>query len=174
MAYSRNFRNRMSNNQGQLFERLIDQACLYYRTKELAMIEKTPEPFRVKKKNQDNTFTGWFTGKAQPDYKGTVKGGQALVFEAKFTSTDRIKKSVITDNQAACLDLHEEMGALVGVCCMIGKTAAFVPWNEWKQMNRLFGRQYLLEVELKKNYQVPTPGYIDFLNQKNGGLIGET
>lgn len=163
MMYSKNFRNRMSNDQGQLFERLIDQACLYYRMKGLAMIEKTPEPFRVKKKNQDNTFTGWFTGNAQPDYKGTVQGGQALVFEAKFTSKDRIKKSVVTDNQAVCLDIHEEMGALVGVCCMIGKTAAFVPWDHWKQMKELFGRQYLLESELMEKYQVPTPGYIDFL-----------
>ncbi|EOH96359.1 Holliday junction resolvase RecU [Enterococcus pallens] len=164
MAYSRNFRNRMSNDQGQLFERLIDQACWYYRNKGLAMIEKTPEPFRVKRINKDNTFTGWFTGNAQPDYKGTVHGGRALVFEAKFTSKDRIKKSVVTGNQAACLDIYEEMGALVGVCCMIGKTAAFIPWGDWKQMKELFGRQYLLESELVEEYQVPTPGYIDFLH----------
>lgn len=47
--YSTNWRNRQSNDQGRLFENLIDQACLYYKNKGIAMIEKTPEPFRVKK-----------------------------------------------------------------------------------------------------------------------------
>lgn len=158
----------MSNDQGQMFERLIDQACLHYRVKGIAVIEKTPEPFRVKKKNSDGTFTGWFTGNAQPDYKGTLAGGQAIVFEAKMTGKDRIKRSVITDHQAACLDAHQELGALTGVCCMIKRTAAFVPWNVWKNMRQIYGRQYILEKELI-NFQVPTPGYIDFLyhHQKN-------
>lgn len=173
MAYSRNFRNRMSNDQGRMFENLVDQACWYYRTKNVAMIEKTPEPFRVKQKNNDGTFVGWFTGNAQPDYKGCLQGGQAIVFEAKFTSKDRIKQSVVTVNQAACLDIYEEMEAVVGVCCMINKVAAFVPWKVWQDMKSIYGRKYILEAELQE-FQVPTPGYIDFLYKAVGGVTNES
>lgn len=160
--YSQQLRNKASNNQGRLFENLVDQACLYYRNKGDAVIEKTPEPFRVKKKNTDGTFTGWFTGLAQPDYKGTLAGGQAIAFEAKMTSADRMKKSVVTVHQAACLELHAEMGARVGVCCMIRKTVGFVPWSVWSEMKQIYGRQYINEDELKK-FEVPILGYIDFL-----------
>lgn len=160
--YSRQLRNKVSNNQGRLFENLIDQACRHYRNNGDATIEKTPEPFRVKKKNNDGTFTGWFTGLAQPDYKGTLKGGQAIAFEAKMTGSDRIKKSVVTEHQAACLSLHAEMGAKVGVCCMIRKTVGFIPWDVWSKMKEIYGRQYLSEDELKE-FEVPIFGYIDFL-----------
>ncbi|WP_430609718.1 Holliday junction resolvase RecU [Enterococcus sp. DIV0876] len=162
--YTKNWRNRQSNDQGRLFENLIDQACLYYKNKDIAMIEKTPEPFRVKKINSDGTMTVYPTGKAQPDYKGTLANGQAIVFEAKMTTKDRINKKVITDHQAICLDIHSELGAVTGVCCMIKKTVGFIPWSDWQNMKARYGRQYILEEELSE-YQVATPGYIDFLNK---------
>lgn len=162
--YSTNWKNRQSNDQGRLFENLIDQACLYYKNKGIAMIEKTPEPFRVKKINSDGSMTVFPIGKAQPDYKGTLANGQAIVFEAKMTTKDRINKRVITEHQAICLDIHSEFGAMTGVCCMIKKTVGFVPWIDWQNMKEKYGRQYLLEEELKE-YQVPTPGFIDFLNK---------
>ncbi len=34
-------------------------------------------------------------------------------------------------------------------------------------MKELFGRQYILEKELKE-YQVPTPGFVDFLRHSEG------
>lgn len=165
MRYTGNFKNRSNNDRGRLFENLIDQACLYYQRCGQAVIEKTPEPFRVTKKYQDGRFEGRFIGLAQPDYKGTLKGGRAIAFEAKMTGSDRIKKSVVTVHQSACLDRHEELGAMVGVCCMIKKTVGFVPWHVWKDMKEIYGRQYLLETELKE-FQVPTPGFIDFLRKR--------
>src|SRR5699024_8307812 len=116
-------------------EQMIEAGCNEYRVKQLAMIEKTPEPFRVKKINsQSKTFTAYFTGKAQPDFKGTLKGGMAICFEAKMTTSDKLKKDVVTPNQSACLDMHAGLGALCGVCCMIKHTVAFVPWGIWKDM----------------------------------------
>lgn len=162
MNYSQAYRNRSNNDRGKLFERLIDQACWNYRVKEIAIVEKTPEPFSVKKKNKDGTFTGYFIGNAQPDYKGTIVGGRSIVFEAKVTSMDRISQNVVTNFQASCLEMHEQLGAVVGVCCMINKTVAFVPWSIWKDMKSIYGRKYILEKELRE-FQVPTPGYIDFL-----------
>lgn len=172
MPYKNSDRNKASNYQGQMFERLLDQACLVYRLKERAIIEKTPEPFRVKKKNQDGTFVGWFTGLAQPDYKGTLRGGRAIAFEAKMTTKDRIQMKVITDHQAGCLDFHLNMGAVVGVCVMIRKTVGFVPWSVWRDMKSIYGRQYMLEKELR-DFQVSTPGFIDFLKLSKEGAAGE-
>lgn len=163
MGYSKSVRNKMSNDQGDLFENLINQACLYYKNKDIAMIEKTPEPFRVMKKLDKEQLVVRPIGKAQPDYKGTLRGGRAIVFEAKMTGKDRIQKSVITKHQGDCLDLHEEMGAVAGVCCLVGKVAAFVPWQVWKNMKEQYGRQYMTVEELAA-YQVPTFGYIDFLH----------
>ncbi|WP_270597433.1 Holliday junction resolvase RecU [Enterococcus asini] len=168
MAFSKKARNRSNTDRGRLFERLVDQACLFYRNGGVAMIEKTPEPFRVVEKYDAGFFKGRFTGHAQPDYKGTLKGGRAIAFEAKMTGTDRIKKSVVTDFQTACMNYHYHMGAYVGVVCMIKNTVAFVPWSDWLRMKELFGRQYILEKELLR-YQVPTPGFVDFLRQSEGG-----
>lgn len=166
--YKTNWRNRQSNDQGRLFENLIDQGCIYYQHQNIAMIEKTPEPFRVKKINQDGSMTVYPLGKAQPDYKGTLQGGQAIVFEAKMTTKDRIQQSVVTVHQAACLDKHASLGAITGVCCMIEKTVGFVPWADWITMKETYGRKYMTESELKQ-YQVETPGYIDFLGFWQGG-----
>lgn len=68
--YTKSWKNRQSNDQGRLFENLIDQGCIYYQHKDIAMIEKTPEPFRVKKINKDGSMTVYPIGKAQPDYRG--------------------------------------------------------------------------------------------------------
>lgn len=168
MAYSRKAQNKSNNDRGRMFENLIGQACLYYKNDGIAMIEKTPEPFRVMNKCKNGEFIGRFTGLAQPDYKGTLKGGRAIAFEAKMTGTDRLKKTVVTNFQGECLEKHYQMGAYVGVCCLINKTAGFVPWHVWKKMKQFFGRQYITEEDLKK-YQVPTIGYIDFLRTSEGG-----
>lgn len=172
MAYSVSDRNRANNNRGQMFEHLVDQACHAYKQMKKAYIEKTPEPFRVQSKKKDGTFTGWFTGLAQPDYKGTLEGGRAIVFEAKRTSKDRINRDVVTIHQAACLENHFDMGAVVGVCVMIGdKTVGFVPWEVWRDMKEIYGRKYMLEKELRE-FQVATPGYIDFLRLSEGDGYG--
>lgn len=168
MNYSTNWRNRQSNDQGRLFENLIDQGCIYYQHKGIAMIEKTPEPFRVKKINKDGSMIVYPIGKAQPDYKGTLADGRAMVFEAKRTTKDRIQQSVVTDHQAACLDMHADLGAIAGVCCMIKKTVGFVPWTDWINMKNEYGRKYMTESELQA-FRVETPGFIDFLGKWKGG-----
>lgn len=166
--YSQRDVNRFSNDRGRTFENLIEKACQYYRIKGLAMIEKTPEPFRVKRKASDGTFTGYFTGHAQPDFKGTLANGRSICFEAKVTSTKRMNQGVITANQAECLDMHESLGAYAGVCCIINKTAAFVPWKSWKAMKETYGHKYMTEQDLKE-FEIPTPGFIDFLKRKGAG-----
>lgn len=163
MAYNTSDRNRKSNYDGKFLERMIQQGCIYYEQRGLALIEKTPEPFIVTKKQAKGYFTGRFTGRAQPDFQGTLKNGRSIMFEAKYTSKDRINSKVITEYQADRLNYHAELGALTGVCCMIGRTIAFVPWNVWQSMKSIYGRQYMTENDIKE-FQVPTPGYVDFLS----------
>lgn len=168
MQYSKSWQSRANNNRGQQLEQLIVLGCQHYRSKGIAEIDKTPEPFRTTKTNRDGTFEGRFTGNAQPDFQGTIKGGRSIVFEAKATSTDSLKQSVLSDEQSKRLASHYYLGAICGVCCNIGKTFAFVPWSDWEQMKDLHGRKYLTEQDLQ-DYAVRTPGYIDFLRGIGNG-----
>lgn len=160
---TRNYTAYKSNQQGKQMEQLIELACKHYEIKRIAKIVKIPEPFRVVKLLGNNQFNGRFIGKAEPDFFGSVKGGKVIVFESKYTSKDRINQTVISENQKKCLDLYEQVNAIAGVCVGINKTYGFVPWEKWKEMAKRYGRKYMTEEELKE-FEVPTPGYIDFLS----------
>ena len=54
------YKNRRNNAQGQHFEREILAGCRMYEQHKIAVIDKTPEPFRVTNKNHR---TGEFTGR---------------------------------------------------------------------------------------------------------------
>lgn len=86
------YKNLKNNAYGRSFEQGIEFACKHYIDDGLAAVSKTPEPFRVLKKFKGGIFRGQFTARAHPDFKGTVKGGRSIIFEAKYTSTEVIKK----------------------------------------------------------------------------------
>lgn len=77
-------RNKKSAARGRAFESLLMRGCNYYRQKEVAIINKVNEPYIVTRKN-GNKFMGRFTGRAEPDFKGVLRGGRAIAFEAKST-----------------------------------------------------------------------------------------
>ena len=87
------YRNKVNNAQGQFFERAIKAACALYSERGRADVDKTPEPFRVLEKSRDGIFKGRFTARAQPDFQGTLDGGRSIVFEAKYTTGDRMKQA---------------------------------------------------------------------------------
>lgn len=160
--------NKINNAQGHFFEGYIRTACMVYRDKGIAEIEKTPEPFRVLKKYIDGTFTGRFTSLAQPDFIGTLKGGKSICFEAKYTTTDRIKKRVLTDKQIKSLELHSALGALTGICVGIQDKFFFVPLEVWTNMKSIYSRQYLLAEDIEQ-YRVKFTGavmFLDYLHKK--------
>ena len=84
------WQNMQNNAQGHIFESCIESGCDDYSRQERAEVEKTPEPFRVTQKGKDGKFEGRFITNAQPDFKGTLIGGRAIVFEAKHTTTPKI------------------------------------------------------------------------------------
>ena len=161
------YKNRQNNAQGQHFEREILAGCKMYQQHGIATIDKTPEPFKVTKKNhKTGEFTGRFGKHAQPDFQGTMHGGRSIVFEAKQTSKDRINRNVLTDTQMDVLEKHNRLGALCGVCVNIQDDFFFIPWNVWRDMKEMYGRQYLKAEDIEE-YRVKFDGAVHFLGQSD-------
>lgn len=145
----RQITGRRSKASGEMFERWLSQACEFYLAKQLAHIEKTPEPFHITGKDGDGTVRGYYEKKGQPDYKGILCDGTGIMFEAKHTDSDRINQSVVTDTQWKNLDIYEQFGARCYVMVSIKLERFYrVPWNIWKCMKKLFGHKYMNEQEL--------------------------
>lgn len=149
----RSFRSLKNNAQGHFFEMAIEQACNYYREKGIANIHKTPEPFRVLKKIQGGRFTGQFIKRAEPDFKGVFMTGQAIVFECKYTSKDKIQKSVLSENQNAELERNNNLKCITAVCICFAEGLAeryfFVPFDVWLNMEKYFGKKSVTAEDLK-------------------------
>lgn len=172
-AARQQYQNRVNNAQGHFFEDYIKATCALYAERERATIDKTPEPFRVTKKSADGIFTGRFTANAQPDFQGTLAGGRSIVFEAKYTTTDRMKRDVLTKTQMATLAQHDKCGALAAVCVGIQDSFFFVPWLVWEDMKHLYGRKYVTAEDIK-TFRVRFNGsvlFLDYVNEVSGRWI---
>lgn len=144
-------RGRINRAEGAEFEKLIEISCEYYKEKGLAYIEKTPEPFRVTRKLDKGQFIGHFTKQAQPDFKGTLKGGKAIVFDAKCTMTDSIQITKLSDEQHYSLKRHDTLGALAGVLlCFSFKTFVWLPIFTFENAKHYNGHQYWTAYEALK------------------------
>lgn len=159
----RQYQNWINNAQGHDFEKAIGQACALYARTGAAWIEKTPEPFRVMSKSKSGgIFQGRFTAKAQPDFQGTVAGGRSIVFEAKYTTTDRLRRDVLTEKQMEALEQHGRIGAIAFVCAGIQGSLFAVPWACWQNMQQYWGRKYVTAQDLEP-YRVKFDGAVRFL-----------
>jgi len=156
----RQIQGKRSKVVGEYFENLISRSCSFYCDKNLAHIEKTPEPMKVLKPmpRQAGKFIACFEKAAQPDYKGTLKGGLSIVFEAKHTDHDRIERGRLTHEQLDDLEKHHRLGALAFVFVSFGLQSFYrIPWTVWRDMKDLYGRKYLKADELE-SYRLPAPG----------------
>lgn len=163
--YRASIRGRRNRASGIYWEQIISNACYCYQKKGLAEISKTPEPMRIlRKPDSKGHFLACFTKKAQPDYKGTMRGGRAIVFEAKHTDSDKMQRSVISDKQEQQLDSHLKLGALCYVLVSFGlERFFFVPWPVFKDMKKTFGRKYIRPNDVE-GYEVKMrEGYLHFL-----------
>lgn len=127
MTNLQSFKSLQSNGFGKNFEKMIDLACKYYRDEGKADISKIDEPFRVIRLKKAGRFEGQFTKNANPDFEGTLDGGRSICFEAKYTRTDRMKQSVVSDKQAEVLEIKSKLGGLAGVCIGIKDRYFFIP-----------------------------------------------
>lgn len=147
---------KLAKEMGKKFEQRLDQTFEYYDERGYAIVEKTPEPMRPTKSLGNGKFIAYFEKKAQPDYKGTLKGGRALVFEAKFTSTDRMEQSRVLPGQQEYMEKHCKLGARCYVVIgFISGEVYRLPWEVWRDMKEIFGRKYVTEKDIQK-YRVAT------------------
>lgn len=161
----KSYKSRMNNNQGSAFEKMILAGCANYKKRGRALIEKTPEPFKIIKKEAAGRAVVQFQKheKAQCDFKGVLNDRRAIIFESKATTEKRMNQDRLSAAQFEQLTGYEEMGAVAGVCVLINKTAAFIPFSIWSNMKGIYGRKYITEEEAGI-FQVETPGTIQFLN----------
>lgn len=142
-------KNSKARNAGTTFEDIISDSCEYYEEIGIAKIEKTPEPMRTLRPLGRGRYEAVYTKQAQPDFKGTLKGGRAIAFEAKHTDTDRIKRDVISIEQQLCLDAHEELGAECFVLISFGFRHFYkVPWCVFRDMKGYFGFNHIKETAI--------------------------
>lgn len=136
----------ISKARGDQFEERLDSAFAYYKAHGFAIIEKTPEPMRPIQNLGNGKFVAFFEKKAQPDYKGTIKGGRTVLYEAKFTQTSKLEQGRITPGQAEYLDQHQTLGARCYVIAGFATGNVYrLPWPIWRDMKAHFGRKYISE-----------------------------
>lgn len=158
---------RKNRARGQSFETLISDACRVYAERGAAVIQKTPEPMKPLRRLQHGQFVACYTASAQPDYKGALAGGQAVVMEAKATDSDRIRESAVTQAQRDYLDEYLSVGALCWIVARIGDAYFRIPWTVFRSMKEKWGRQYATADELRE-YQIQMNGYLRFLPEMEG------
>lgn len=146
----------LSKAKGKQFETRLDTTFAYYDKTGFAAVEKTPEPMKPIKSLGNGRFVACFEKKAQPDYKGILKGGREIMFEAKFTSTGRMEQSRVLQGQADYMDKHQRLGARCFVIAGFSSGEVYcIPWSVWSDMKSRFGRKYVTEADLHE-YQVQT------------------
>jgi recombination protein U len=162
----RSYMGARSRAEGAGFEAIINSACDYYRAIGQADIEKTPEPMKpLGGADRSGRFLACYTKQAQPDYKGVLSGGRAVVFEAKHTDSDRMTADRVTPEQADHLTRTEKLGGIAFVLCSFsGRYFYRVPWAVWRDMKRLFGRKYITSADLAEyRIRIAVPGVLLFL-----------
>lgn len=134
-----------SKRAGEHFENMITASLNWYCDKGVAFVEKTPEPMKpLRKPDRQGRFLACYTKAGQPDFKGTLTGGRAVVFEAKHTDSDKIDQSRLTPEQVESLTLHHKLGAAAFIMVSVGLENFYrVPWEVWRDMKQIYGRKHM-------------------------------
>lgn len=164
-AARRRYQGKVSKAQGEYFEKIIEGGCEYYRLQEIADIEKTPEPMKPIKDLGVGKFIAVYTKTAQADFKGFMKGGRAVNFEAKYTNTGRMEQDRVTEDQTKRLERAFRYGAHAFVLCSFGSVGFYrVPWEVWRDLKGHYGHKYITPQEVAPfELRVGGPGVLLFL-----------
>lgn len=156
---------RKAQSKGAMFESFIEMSCSYYSRLGIADIQKTPEPMKyIRPYGRAGQFIAHFVKQAQPDFKGVLKGGKTILFEAKRTDGKLIQKKRISDEQATNLSSAMNLGAHCFVLLSFKERKFYkVPWDVWEQMEERFNKKSVNEKDLAA-FAVPFEnGVINFL-----------
>lgn len=159
------YQNRKNRAQGAFFEQMINGACDFYRSRQIADIEKTPEPMQPTKDLGGGKFIAHYTSTAQADYKGFLFGGRAVNFEAKYTDVEKMTQDRVTADQTERLERAHQFGAVAFVLCSFGSVGFYrVPWTVWRDMKGQFGHKYITPQEAAPyEVRIGGPGVLLFL-----------
>ncbi|WP_373757842.1 Holliday junction resolvase RecU [Jeotgalibaca porci] len=151
---------------GQNFENLIEKSCRYYAHKKIALIEKTPEPLKMVRAGRGREVVAVFEKKGQPDFKGTLKGGRSIVFEAKHTSANLIKLDRVERHQMDNLSSHNQLGAECFILISFQLKSFYrVPIEDWEALPGALNKKTANEKDLTQ-YKVDVKhGVVDFLGK---------
>lgn len=151
---------------GKHFENYIEKSCSYYAHKKMALIEKTPEPLKMIRRLTGNQVIAVFDKVGQPDFKGTLNGGQSVVFEAKHTSSNLIEFARLQPHQLANLRLHKRLGAECFVLVSFKLNSFYrVPIEVWEALPSELGKKSVNEKNLAQYKVEIKHGVIDFLGK---------
>jgi recombination protein U len=163
----RQVQGRTNRGMGKSFEEEVEFICDLYEKNGLAKIEKTPEPMKILKHIDKSRFEAVFEKAAQPDFKGALKGGRAVVFDAKFTTSDRIRFQALSDYQRETLQKYDEFGAIAFILVGFSDGGIYkISIRTWNDMISEFGRMYIKQEELetlKLRAKTDRNGLVDFL-----------
>lgn len=154
---------------GQYFEGVIEITCRYYKQHQIADIQKTPEPMRILK-TLDKTkglFQAIFEKQAQPDFKGVLKGGRSIIFEAKHTNGKSIAQDRLSLEQIENFRSHHELGAECFVLVSFEmKNFYKIPWEIWRDMQFIFKKKSVNQSDIK-GYEIKyLNGILNFIETK--------
>lgn len=163
----RQWQGKANRELGKNFEEQIEAISEIYHLNGLAMIQKTPEPMKILKHMEKGRFEAVFLKSAQPDFKGTIKGGRTVVFDAKFTEASKITYQVLSDHQRELLLEYDKLGAMAFVLVGFSDGNMYqIDIKTWVNMKEIFGRKYIKQIELEeRNCKAKKlkNGMIDFL-----------
>ena len=175
----RSMAGRSARANGQLFENMIIDSARFYESRAISVIDKTPEPVRIIGVSNRNKgqFIACFEKKAQPDFKGILQDSTMILFDAKHTDKDRIRREVVTDEQEKCFERYMYMGAMCFLVVSLGFRKYYrVPWVVFRDMKKIYGHAYMGENELstyKINYTDGVLRFLDGVELKEGGRESE-
>lgn len=163
----RQLQGKINHGLGKSFEEQVEAICEGYKLHKLAIIEKTPEPMKILKHIENGHFEAIFTKSAQPDFKGTLKGGQTVVFDAKFTEAKQITYQALSDFQRETLLLYHELGAMAFVLVGFADGSIYrVGIQDWNNMKEILGHKHIKQEEMEQmsfRAKRAKNGMLDFL-----------
>jgi len=151
---------------GANFEKFIEASCTYYRTKGIADIHKTPEPMKpISVLNpRYGHFKAVYEKKGQPDFLGTLKGGQSIMIEAKHTEKTNITFDRIPEHQATALESTTQLGGVALVLISFNlKNFYCIRWSDWKKLQEETGKKSANEKDLAP-FKIEFKGHLEFIN----------
>ena len=165
--YKNSIRGAQNRARGQVFEQIVQAAANYYEQKGISVIHKTPEPMKVLSaySRKQGQFICCFAKKAQPDFKGILMDSTMILFDAKHTDKDRIRRDVVTREQEECFEKYMQMGAMCFIVVSLGFENYYrVPWIVFRDMKKIYGHQYMNVDELRPYRIRYTNGVLRFLD----------